>query len=69
MEKLMPSHNSSYDSYRYQLLKSTKTKRLETWDNEYAVHYLVDDNADPKDRITLNCDFQIFEKQQHMLFF
>ena len=48
MEKLMPTHNNSYDSYRYQLLKSTKTKRLETWDNEYAVHYLVDDRADTK---------------------
>tara|TARA_Y100000741_G_C17778258_1_gene364590 strand:+ start:220 stop:495 length:276 start_codon:yes stop_codon:yes gene_type:complete len=48
MEKLMPTHNNSYDSYRYQLLKSTKTKRLETWDNEYAVHYLVDDNANTK---------------------
>ena len=45
MEKLMPSHSNSYESYKYQLLKSTKTKRLETWDNEYAVHYLVGDNA------------------------
>ena len=48
MEKLMPSHDSSYESYKYQLLEYTKTKRLETWDNEYAVHYLVDDKADTK---------------------
>ena len=46
--KPRPSHTNSYDSYRYQLLESTKTKRLETWDNEYAVHYLVDDNTDTK---------------------
>ncbi len=48
MERLMPSHNNSYDSSRYQLLNNTKSKRLESWDNEYAVHYLVDDNADTK---------------------
>ena len=48
MEKLMPSHDSSYDSYKYQLLDNTKSKRLESWDRVYTVHYLVDDNADPK---------------------
>ena len=44
----MPSHDSSYDSYKYQLLDNTKSKRLESWDRVYTVHYLVDDNADPK---------------------
>ena len=48
MERLMPSHNNSYDSSRYQLLNNTKSKRLESWDNKNAVHYLVDDNADTK---------------------
>jgi hypothetical protein len=40
--KLSPSHENSYESSRYVLLESTETKRLETWDNEYCVHYLVD---------------------------
>ena len=44
MEKLMPSHDSSYVSYQYQLLDNTKSKRLESWDRVYTVHYLVDDN-------------------------
>ena len=44
----MPSHDSSYESYKYQLLDNTKSKRLESWDRVYTVHYLVDDNADPK---------------------
>ena len=44
----MPSHDSSYDSYQYQLLDNTKSKRLESWDRVYTVHYLVDDNADTK---------------------
>ena len=44
----MPSHNSSYESYKYQLLDNTKSKRLESWDRVYTVHYLVDDNADTK---------------------
>ena len=44
----MPSHNSSYESYKYQLLDNTKSTRLESWDRVYTVHYLVDDNADPK---------------------
>ena len=48
MEKLMPSHDSSYESYKYQLLDNTKSKRLESWDRVYTVHYLVNDNADPK---------------------
>ena len=39
--RLSPAHENSYDSSRYVLLESTKTKRLETWDNEYCVHYLV----------------------------
>ena len=39
--KLSPSHENSYESSRYVLLESTETKRLETWDNEYCVHYLV----------------------------
>ena len=42
----MPSHDSSYESYKYQLLDNTKSKRLESWDNEYALHYLVDHKAD-----------------------
>ena len=44
----MPSHDSSYESYKYQLLDNTKSKRLESWDRVYTVHYLVDDNADTK---------------------
>jgi hypothetical protein len=44
----MPSHDSSYDSYQYQLLDNTKSKRLESWDRVYTVHYLVDDNTDTK---------------------
>jgi|MEHZ01.4.fsa_nt_MEHZ011276813.1_7 hypothetical protein len=40
--KLSPSHENSYESSRYVLLESTETKRLETWDNGYCVHYLVD---------------------------
>ena len=44
----MPSHDSSYESYKYQLLDNTKSKRLESWDRVYTVNYLVDDNADPK---------------------
>ena len=44
----MPSHNSSYESYKYQLLDNTKSKRLESWDRVYTVHYLVDDNTDTK---------------------
>ena len=48
MEKLMPSHDSSYDSYQYQLLDNTKSKRLESWYRVYTVHYLVDDNTDTK---------------------
>ena len=44
----MPSHESSYDSYQYQLLDNTKSKRLESWDRVYTVHYLVDDNTDTK---------------------
>ena len=44
----MPSHDSSYDSYQYQLLDNTKSKRLESWDRVYTVHYLVDDNANTK---------------------
>ena len=44
----MPSHDSSYDSYKYQLLDNTKSKRLESWYRVYTVHYLVDDNTDTK---------------------
>ena len=44
----MPSHDSSYESYKYQLLDNTKSKRLESWDRVYTVHYLVDDNANTK---------------------
>lgn len=44
----MPSHDSSYDSYQYQLLDNTRSKRLESWDRVYTVHYLVDDNTDTK---------------------
>ena len=44
----MPSHDSSYESYKYRVLDNTKSKGLESWDRVYTVHYLVDDNADPK---------------------
>ena len=44
----MPSHDSSYESYKYQLLDNTKSKRLESGDRVYTVHYLVDDNEDTK---------------------
>ena len=39
--RLSPAHENSYDSSRYVLLESTKTTRLETWDIEYCVLYLV----------------------------
>ena len=52
----MPSHDSSYESYKYQLLDNTKSKRLESWDRVYTVHYLVDDNADPKNMNNLKSE-------------
>ena len=54
----MPSHDSSYESYKYQLLDNTKSKRLESWDRVYTVHYLVDDNANTKN--LNNCKSESF---------